>query len=369
MASKRDYYELLGVSKSATADEIKRAYRKLAMQHHPDRHGGDDTEFKEISEAYAVLSDAGKRQQYDQFGHAATGGDPFGGQNPFAGGGFNVNMNDFDFSQFGGGMGDIFDMFFRGGQAGGRASAGRDIETVIEVDFREAVFGAEKSVTVQLNDVCEHCKGKTAEPGTKMKQCGTCKGAGRVTSVQRTILGSFQQARTCEVCHGRGEIPEKPCTVCQGKGVVRKTKSIKVNIPAGVDNGSTLQLNGEGEAAAGGRKGNLYVHLQVKPDRRFERRGTTISSGVVIPMADAALGVEVPVETLDGEVKLKVPAGTQSGKVFKLSERGVPYINTGRRGDHLVTVTVETPTKLTSKQRELMEQFAREGGKRGFWRG
>jgi molecular chaperone DnaJ len=373
MPTKRDYYDILGVSKSATADEIKRAYRKLAMEHHPDRHGGDDKQFKEISEAYETLKDDQKRAAYDQFGHAGAQGNPFGGGgggqygNPFGGAQGAQGFEGFDFS-------DILNQFmggnpFGGGGAATRQARGRDLEVTLTLDFSEAVFGTEKEVSVNLEDTCEHCHGNGAEPGSSLKTCPTCKGAGQVTRVQQTILGAIQQTSLCPSCEGRGKIPEKACTVCSGSGVKRQLKKLTVKIPAGVDDGTTIRLGGQGAAArGGGAKGDLYVQLRVRSDRRFERHGTEILSQVTVPMVEAALGTEVQVETVDGEVTLKIPAGTQSGKTFKLSGRGVPSLSGRSRGDHLVTITVETPTKLTAKQRELLEQFATDGGKKGFFK-
>lgn len=361
MATKRDYYEVLGVSKAASADELKKAYRKLAMQHHPDKHGGDDSQFKEIAEAYETLSDPQKKAGYDQFGHAGAQGNPFGG-----GGGaqYSQGFEGFDFS-------DILNQFM-GGSGGGRRPSGpprgRDVEVSLTIDFAEAVFGVEKEFKITLDDVCEHCAGTGAE-GKKTKQCATCKGAGQVTRVQQTILGAMQQTATCSTCKGRGEVPEVVCTVCRGEGTVRKERTLTAKIPAGVDDGATMRMTGQGAATLGGPKGDLYVHIRVRADRRFEREGNNIYSEEKIPMAHAALGTETTVETVDGKVTLKVPAGTQSGKVFKLSGRGVPDLNGRGRGDHLVTIEVETPHKLSSKQKDLLEQFlAEDGSKKGFFK-
>ncbi len=367
--AKRDYYEVLGVSKSATADEIKRAYRKLAMQHHPDKHGGDDKPFKEIAEAYEVLKDSKKRQQYDQFGHNGPfGGGSSGGQGF---GGFDFNNANFDFSQFGGGFGDIFDMFMGGAgtQTRGRQSRrGADMEARVVLEFNEAIFGVQRELNFNADERCDRCDGKRAEPGTKIKTCSTCKGAGHVTRMQQTILGSIRQTAVCGTCEGTGDVPEEPCHRCRGKGVVRAAQKLTVKIPAGIDDGSTIRLAGRGGADRSGPSGDLYVHISVKAHPQLRRRGQDIESIVSVPMADAALGGEVPVLTVDGEVQLKVPAGTQSGKIFKLSEKGVPVISGRRRGDHLVTVAVEIPTKLTSRQKELLEEFAAEGAKKKrFW--
>jgi molecular chaperone DnaJ len=361
MADKRDYYEVLGVSKSATADEIKRAYRKLAMQHHPDKHGGDDAKFKELGEAYEVLKDDQKRAAYDQYGHAGAGGNPFGGG--YAGG---QGFEGFDFNGMGG-FGDIFETFFSGAAgAGGGARRGRDLEVGIDLTFEEAVFGTTKQINLELQDSCDHCDGKGASPGSSLKTCPTCNGKGQVIRTQQTILGAFQQRSVCSECYGSGEVPEKPCPKCHGKGVMVRTKQIEIKIPAGIDHGNTIRLSGQGEATTGGTNGDLYVHVRVRSDRRFQREGNDIVSEFAIPMVEAALGTEVPVETVDGKVTLKIPAGTQSGKVFKLSERGVPRVNSRGRGDHLVKVIVETPTKLSSKQKALLEQLRQDGPKK-FW--
>lgn len=359
--AKRDYYEVLGVSKSATVEEIKRAYRKLAHKYHPDKGGGDEAKFKEVGEAYEILKDPQKRSTYDQFGHAGPQGSQFGGGAEGFGG------FDFDFSQYGG-FGDIFENFFGGGGGGGGQTArprGRDLEVALQIDFKESIFGTQKTLNLNINDTCEHCGGNAAEPGTQLIDCPTCSGRGFVTTAQRTVLGTIQQRHACRTCHGWGKQPEKPCTKCHGKGVLNRSKSIEVKVPAGVDNGAVMRLGGHGEAVLGGPKGDLYVHIGVRPDRRFVRQGKNIISSATIPMVEAALGTTIPVETVDGKVKLKVPPGTQSGKVFKLSQQGVPY--SGRRGDHLVEVEVEIPAKLTARQKELLEQFAEESGKKHFW--
>jgi molecular chaperone DnaJ len=363
MADKRDYYEILGVSKSATADEIKRAYRKQAMQHHPDKHGGDDSKFKELGEAYEVLKDPQKRSQYDQFGHNG----PFGpGQN---GGGGAQGFGGFDFGGAGFDMGDILSQFMGGGFGGSqtRERRGRDLEVGIDLSFQEAVFGTERELAFELQDECDRCHGSTAEPGTKLKTCPTCKGSGQVTSVQQTILGSIRQSRPCNTCHGLGQSAEKPCTKCSGRGVIRHTKKLTVKVPAGVDHGNTIRVNGQGEAIQSGHRGDLYVHVRVRSDKRFHREGQNIISEVTLPMVEAALGTEIVVETVDGKVTLKIPSGTQSGKIFKLSDRGIPYTNGRGRGDHLVQIIVETPTKLTAHQKQLLEQFASEPKRKGFF--
>lgn len=353
--SKRDYYEVLGIHKDASADEIKKAFRKLAIKYHPDKEGGDETKFKEANEAYEVLKDQQKRQRYDQFGHAgvsgaAGGGTPYDGFQGFNGQGFEFNFGD-------GGLGDLFGSFF-GGQSQQRGPRrGRDVETTIELSFEDAIFGTEKTLHVTLDDECAHCHGSTVEPGYEMKTCGTCKGAGQQTRVMNTMFGAIQQQVLCETCHGRGKVPEKACTVCHGKGTERKKQDITIKVPAGVDDGATIRLRERGEAVSGGAKGDLYVNLRVKPHKKFTREGDLILSDEHISMIDAALGTEIEVATVDGMVRMKIPAGTQSGTDFKLSSHGVPHMRGSGRGAHIVSIVVDIPTKLTKKQRELLSAF------------
>lgn len=367
--SKRDYYEVLGVAKGASPDEIKKAFRRLAVQYHPDKEGGDETKFKEINEAYEVLKDPSKRQRYDQFGHAgvggaAGGGNPFGGGSPFGGGG-GQNVH-FDFGDLG--LGDIFENFFGGGNARQRRpSRGRDLEIRIEISFEEAVFGTEADLKLDIEDICQHCNGKTAEPGYDLKACDTCKGTGQVVNVTRTIFGNIQQASLCPTCKGTGKIPEKPCSVCKGKGTQRRSQTIKLKVPAGIDDGATIRLREHGEAIANGPKGDLYVHVRVKPHKQFTREGDLILSEEHISMVDAALGTEIDVQTVDGPMRMKIPAGTQSGTDFKLSGHGVPHLRGTTRGSHIVTVVVDTPTKLTKRQKELLESFNEETPRKRFW--
>lgn len=353
--SKRDYYEVLGVAKGASADEIKKAFRRAAVQHHPDKEGGSEEKFKEINEAYDVLKDAQKRQRYDQFGHAgvggSSGGSGYAGGNPFEGfGGQNVN---FDF----GGMGDIFSQFFGGGNGGGRQAPqrGRDVEVNLQLNFTEAIFGIDTTIDLDMDDECSHCHGTTVEPGYEMKTCPTCKGAGQQTRVMNTMFGAVQQSVVCETCQGRGKVPEKVCSVCRGSGTERKKQSIKLKVPAGIDDGATIRLSGRGEAIGAGQKGDLYVNVRVKADKQFTREGDIILSETHVGMVEAALGTEIDVATVDGRVRMKVPAGTQSGTDFKLSGHGVPHMNSDRRGPHIVNVVVDTPTKLSRKQKQLLE--------------
>ncbi len=364
--SKRDYYEVLGVSKGASADEIKKAFRRLAVQYHPDKEGGDETKFKELNEAYEVLKDSSKRQRYDQFGHAGVGGNG-GGGDPFAGfGGFGQGQNvNFDFGDLG--LGDIFGSFFGGNQQRSqRQNRGRDVEASVEIDFEQAVFGTEVDLNLTLDDTCEHCKGSTVEPGHELVTCDQCKGSGQTVRVMQTMFGNIQQATVCNKCAGRGKIPEKICSVCNGKGTQRKKQDVTLKIPAGVDDGAVIRLREHGEAIANGPKGDLYVNIRVKPHKQFTREGDLILSEERISMIDAALGTEIKVDTVDGPVTMKVPAGTQSGTDFKLSNHGVPHLRKDTRGAHIVTMIVETPTKLSKKQQELLEAF-KENKKTSFF--
>jgi molecular chaperone DnaJ len=356
--TKRDYYEVLGINKSASADEIKKAYRKAAVAHHPDKEGGDEAKFKEVSEAYEVLKDSQKRQRYDQFGHAGVGGASggAGGGNPYEGfGGYGGQNVQFDFGE---GLGDIFGQFFGGG--GSRRQApqrGRDVEVGIQLTFEEAVFGVEEKIELDIDDECSHCHGTTVEPGHDMKTCPTCKGAGQVNRVMNTVFGQIQQNVICETCGGRGKVPEKVCTVCKGRGTERRKRTINLKVPVGIDDGATIRLTGNGEAIGNGEKGDLYVNIRVKAHKHFTREGDIILSEAHISMIDAALGTEIDVETVDGDIRMKIPAGTQSGTDFKLSGHGVPHMNSDKRGPHIVSILVDTPTKLSKKQKELLENF------------
>lgn len=358
MMAKRDYYEVLGVGKSASADEIKKAFRRLAVEHHPDR-GGSEEKFKEVNEAYEVLKDTDKRKRYDQFGHAGIGSSAASGGDPFAGFGFGQGAEGvhFDFGDLG--LGDILGSFF-GGDTGGRSrrsQRGRDVETDIEITFEQAVFGTEVNLRLNLEDTCEHCKGSSVEPGYELKTCDECRGSGQVTRVTRTIFGNIQQATTCPKCGGRGKMAEKLCSVCHGKGTQRKNQTINLKIPAGIDDGATIRLREHGEAIANGPKGDLYVNIRVKPHKKFTREGDLILSNEHINMVDAALGVEIEVETVDGPVRMKVPAGTQSGSDFKLSDHGVPHLKGNSRGAHIVTIIVDIPTRLSREEKAILEKF------------
>lgn len=367
--AKRDYYEVLGVGKNASADEIKKAFRKQAVKHHPDKEGGDEAKFKEASEAYEVLKDESKRQRYDQFGHAGVGGasggagggfnyeDIFGGG--FGGNGVHVDLGDL-------GLGDIFGSFFGGAGGGGRRGPerGRDVETTLTVSFEESIFGKEEKISLNLHDKCTHCKGSRAEPGHSVKTCETCKGSGQEVRVMRTVLGNIQQATVCRTCKGEGKVPEKDCSVCSGKGVTKQQKDVKIKIPAGIADGSTIRLQGYGEVTKEGNAGDLYVNIRVKAHKKFTREGDLILSDEHIGMVEAALGTEIEVDTIEGKATLKIPAGTQSGSDFKLNNLGVPHLRGSGRGSHIVRVIVDTPTKLSKKQKKILEEFSDSKSKR-----
>ncbi len=343
----KDFYERLGVSKSASQDEIKQAFRKLAHRHHPDKQGGDEAKFKEINEAYQVLSDEKKRAQYDQFGSAAFEGGQ-GGPGPGFGG--------FDFSGAGGfeDLGDIFGDLF-GGRGRSQTPRGQDIQVDVEVSFRDSVFGTEKTVTVTKPSACERCGGTGGEPGTGMNTCHTCNGSGVEIGMQRTILGNMQTKRTCSTCHGAGETPKTKCSTCHGAGIEKKQRSLTITIPAGVENGAMLRVRGEGEAVMGGISGDFFVRLHVGSDDRFEREGMNLYSEAKIGFTQAALGDVIKAETIDGVVALTIPMGTQSGAQFRLRGKGVQS-NRGR-GDQIVTVRVMTPKKLGKREKKLLEEL------------
>lgn len=359
MSEKRDYYDILGVKKTASADEIKKAFRKLAIKYHPDKNPDNkeaEAKFKEINQAYEVLKDESKRRRYDQFGHAGVDGGASGPSgNPFSGfGGQNVHFD------FGGNgfedLGDLFGSFFGGG-AGARQNRGRNVETSVSLTFSEAIFGTEKQLELNLNQECDDCKGSGAKRGTKLDTCPTCRGSGQEVKMVNSLFGSIQQARTCHNCDGQGKVPKERCGSCGGSGIVKKRTKLKVKIPAGVDEGSVIRLSGRGEAIKGGASGDLYLVIHVKPDKKFTREGDLILSEETISMVDAALGSELDVDTIDGTVTMKVPAGTQSGTDFKLSGHGVVRNARGARGPHIVTIRVATPTHLSRKQKDLLREL------------
>ncbi len=363
----KDYYNILGVDKKANQEEIKKAYRKLAHKYHPDKKDGDEAKFKEVNEAYQVLGDEKKRAQYDQFGSAysqAGGGAGAGGFGGFGGAGGFSNASgfggmEFDMDDLGdmfGGLGDIFG--FGGSKKRSRDRRGADLEVLLNLTFEEAAFGVEKDVELNKKTVCDHCKGNCAEPGSKIETCKTCGGSGKVTRVQRTILGNMQVQMTCQDCGGEGKTYNRKCTKCKGTGICEEKTTIKVNVPAGIDNGETIRMAGQGEAGVrGGRTGDLYIKVRVSPHSKFERDGYDIHSKQEISFTQAALGDKIDVDTIHGKVKLKIPEGTQSGTVFRLRDKGVPRLQGRGRGDHLVEVLVKTPTNLNRKQKQELKQL------------
>lgn len=359
----KDYYGILGVSRTASADEIKRAYRKLAHQHHPDKSGGDEAKFKQVNEAYQVLSNEEKRRQYDQFGQTfeQTGGagfDPRAWQD-FANQGFggwraNVDVGD---------IGDIFEDFFGfgAGQRTRRRTRGADIQMDVTIAFPAAAFGTTETIELYKDEICPRCHGNQAEPGTKLETCPSCQGSGVEQTVQRTILGAMRSTRVCATCHGQRTVPTKPCRQCNGQGFTKQAKKVEIKIPGGIEDGQTIRLSGQGEIGQpGAQPGDLYVTVHIRPDKRFARDGADIHSTVPLTFSEAALGTTKVIATLDGEVELKIPAGTQSGRVFKLSGKGLQRLEGNGRGDQLVTVEVKTPTKPSRRLKNILEQLAGE---------
>lgn len=362
----KKYYEILGVSKSASEDDIKRAFRKLAQKYHPDKKGGDEAKFKEASEAYAVLSDKKKRAEYDTYGRTFAGGGPSGAgagtggfdfSNFSANGGFagfegaNFNGQEFD-------LGDIFGEFFGGGQRGARR--GRDISIDIELPFKEAVFGAERRVLIAKTSTCSMCEGTGAAKGAKTITCTACNGKGEIREARNTFFGTFSSTRACPKCRGRGEIPEAPCPTCRGEGVAKREEEIRITVPAGISDGEMIRMPRMGEAVPGGSAGDLYVKLHVRSDKQFTREGNNLMTALPIKLTDALLGKEYKIRTLEGEEPLAVPAGVNNGEVLRVRGRGVPY-GRGSRGDLLVRIDVEFPKKLSRAARELVEKLRVEG--------
>jgi molecular chaperone DnaJ len=356
MAEKRDYYNVLGVPRTANADELKKAYRRLARQYHPDVNKSPEAEerFKEINEAYEVLSDDQKRAAYDRFGHAGVQGSAGAGYSGFGGFGFE----------------DIFEEFFSGFGMGSRRRGrraprrGADLQQQLTISFEEAAFGCEKEIEILRHEECPRCQGSGAEPGTQPIRCPQCNGTGEVRQVQQSILGSFVNVSTCPRCRGSGEFITTPCSQCNGHKVVQVPRTLSVKIPPGVDDGMRIRLAGEGEPGTlGGPPGNLYIFVSVEPHRFFRRRDSDVLLELAINVAQAALGDEVTVPTLDGDVSLTIPAGTQSGKVFRLRGKGIPRLRRNGRGDQLVIVQVAVPTRLTDHQRQLFQELSQTLGR------
>jgi molecular chaperone DnaJ len=372
---KKDYYEILGVKKDASQDEIKKAFRKAAHSHHPDKQGGNADKFKEANEAYGVLSDDKKRQQYDQFGHAGAnmGGSGFGGGQ---GAGFNPNDFGFDFSGFqqGGGfgqggnvefdLGDIFGDVFGGGRRQ-QAKRGHDISVDADLSFEEAVFGVEKTFNIHKTSSCPDCSGSGAQTGSKMKTCDVCKGAGKVKEMKRSILGTFATTKTCEQCHGAGKVPEEKCHTCHGSGVLERNQEIKVKLPAGLEEGETVRLTGGGEAVAHGTTGDLYIKVHVEEHDIWRKEGHNLVTDLDVKLSDALLGASYELETLDGTISLKIPEGIGFGEVLRVKGKGVPTSGTGpsakHRGDILVKVNIVMPKRLSKDARKAIEGLKGEG--------
>jgi len=368
LATKKDYYDILGVDKDASQKEIKKAYRKLAKKYHPDMNKDDpDTsdKFKEISEAYEILSDPDKRKRYDQYGHSG------------------INDNDFNFDDFAqggfGGFEDIFDMFFggRGGRGRGRRGPqkGSDLQYRLQITFDEAAFGTEKEITIPRTETCETCGGSGAKPGTEVKTCPKCNGTGQIRVSQRTAFGQFTQTKTCDRCGGNGKIVQTPCSDCNGTGKQRRHRNLTVNIPAGVDNGTRLRMAGEGEAGdKGAPSGDLYIIIQVEKHEIFDRKGDDVYCEVPINFVQATLGDEIKVPTLDGKVKFTIPEGTQPGTTFRLKNKGIPHLNGHGRGDEYIKTKIIIPKHLSKEQKDLLKEFAEVSGEeinpeqKGFFR-
>lgn len=350
--TQRDYYEVLGLARNASNDDLKGAFRRLARQYHPDVNKEPDAEerFKEINEAYAVLSDADRRAAYDRFGHAGVKG---------AGGAADFSV---DFTDFADIFGDLFGFggFGRSGRGSRNAPRrGADLQYRVDLTFEEAVFGVEKEIEITRDEVCDNCSGSGAEPGTSPERCSACNGAGEVRQVRQTLLGSMVQVATCPTCNGQGETISTPCLSCKGRGLERNVRKKVVSIPAGVDTGTQIRMAGEGQPGLnGGPQGNLYIAINVRPHKYFKRRETNILLDIDVNIAQATLGAEVDVPTVDGTVKLKIPTGTQPGKVLRMRDKGVPHLRGNGRGDQLVVINVDIPTRINSDQRVLFEQLA-----------
>ena len=366
MAEKRDYYEVLGIQKGASEDEIKKAYKKLARKYHPDMNPGDkeaEEKFKEVNEANEVLSDPEKKARYDQFGFAGV--DP----NYGAGAGGSAYGGGFDF----GDLGDIFGSFFGGGFGGGQRrnpnapQRGESIRASVSVSFTEAAFGCEKSVTLERSEQCPTCKGNGCAPGTTPEICPDCHGTGTVQTRRQTPMGVFASNGPCRKCGGTGRLIHQPCPDCRGTGAVRKRKTIKVNIPAGIDHGQTISLRGQGNAGRnGGPAGDLLITVMVQPHELFRRDGVDVFCEAPITFAQAVLGAELEIPTIDGKVKYSIPEGTQTGTVFRLKGKGIPVLNGRGRGDQYVTVTIETPRNLNKEQKEALRRFSETLGESNY---
>ncbi len=372
MAESKDYYSILGVSKDATADDLKKAYRRLAKKYHPDaQHTEEDkknaeAKFKEINEAYSVLSDENKRAQYDRFGSNFEQAGGFGGGYGNYGGAYGFG----GFDGFGGidiDLEDILGSVFGGGFSSSKKSQGptrgADIKTTMSIKFEEAAFGVKKEINITRNEKCDSCNGSGAKPGSKIITCDKCGGRGKIQVTQNTIMGAFSTVKTCDKCSGSGKVIETPCEKCSGKGIVRKSRKIEINVPAGIDDGQAISLRGEGDAGKkGGPNGDLYVVIKVTPHKYFKRNGFDISANVRVPFAKMALGGDIKIPTLEGEMEFNIPEGTTSGTKFRVKDQGIPVLNGRGRGVLEFTVDVDVPKKLNDEQRELLTKFAKTFG-------
>jgi len=363
----QDYYETLGVDRNASQDNIKKAFRKLAQKYHPDKEGGDQEKFKEINEAYSVLSDEKKRREYDQFGRTSAGAGSNAGGGAGGSGGFG-GFEDFAQQFQGGGagfeefdLGDIFGEFFGGGGRG-RTRRGNDIAVDVELDFSESVFGATRTMRINKASVCDKCNGNGAEPGSGTEKCSTCSGAGQVEEVKRSFMGTFKTAHVCQTCHGSGEVPKTKCGKCGGDGVTKQEQEMNIQIPAGIEDGQMLRMTGSGEAIPGGQPGDLYVKVHVKPHASITKHGDDLYTTLDVKLSDALLGAEYPVETLDGSINLKIPQGVTHGELLRIKGKGVPTERQGgRRGDLYVKVQIQMPKKLSRKAKKAVEELKNEG--------
>ena len=358
----QDYYKTLGVDKNASQDDIKKAFRKLAHEHHPDKGNGNADKFKEINEAYQTLGNEQKRKQYDQFGSTFSGSggrsgfnyQDFNRGNPF--GGFNSSNVHFDFGDMDD-LGDIFGSFFGGGSRRTRTERGKDLEMELQIEFEDAVYGIEKEINVSKKVLCDSCQGSGAEPGSKVNTCSTCQGTGRITQVQQTILGAFQSQTVCPDCQGQGKTFDQKCSACHGQGTVSGSEKVKIKIPAGIENGQIIKLAGKGETTKNGISGDLYIHVKIKASSRYTRQGDDIFTKEHIKIKQAILGDKIEVENVDGPVTLKIPAGTQSHTKFKLKEKGMPILRGRGRGDHIVEVIVDIPKNVGWGQKRYLDQL------------
>jgi len=350
----KDYYNILGVEKGANKDEVKKAFRKKASQYHPDKKTGDEEKYKEVTEAYAVLGDEKKKAEYDTYGQSFNGGG--GGGNPFGGGGF-------DFSGFQQGgvefdMNDIFSQFGFGG-GGQRQKRGRDVSIDINLKFEESIFGVTRKVLLTKNNVCKTCDGSGGKPGSEMKTCTTCSGQGKIHEQRQSLMGSFTTVRECSTCVGKGKIPSERCGTCAGAGVARTEEEIQIKVPAGIQDGEVIRLTGRGEAIPSGQAGDLYIKIHVERHPTIRREGTTLSSALPVKLTDALLGSTYSIETLDGSIDIKIPAGVSHGEQVRIKNKGVP--GDYGRGDFMVRISVETPKKLSKKARKLIAELQNEG--------